>query len=70
MSNIDNLGATVDLYILNHLMNPPNGKPCEFVMEVTNKTRADVKVNIERSSLGIDIFILHRLCSPDAFFFF
>ncbi|KAM5249984.1 UTP--glucose-1-phosphate uridylyltransferase isoform 3-T3 [Hipposideros larvatus] len=43
VSNIDNLGATVDLYILNHLMNPPNGKPCEFVMEVTNKTRADVK---------------------------
>uniref|UniRef100_K7GA76 UTP--glucose-1-phosphate uridylyltransferase n=1 Tax=Pelodiscus sinensis TaxID=13735 RepID=K7GA76_PELSI len=41
--NIDNLGATVDLYILNHLMNPPNGKRCEFVMEVTNKTRADVK---------------------------
>ncbi|OXB62615.1 hypothetical protein ASZ78_011244 [Callipepla squamata] len=44
VSNIDNLGATVDLYILNHLMNPPNGKRCEFVMEVTNKTRADVKV--------------------------
>ncbi|KAK2531814.1 Ugp2 [Columba guinea] len=43
VSNIDNLGATVDLYILNHLMNPPNGKRCEFVMEVTNKTRADVK---------------------------
>lgn len=44
VSNIDNLGATVDLYILNHLMNPPNGKRCEFVMEVTDKTRADVKV--------------------------
>uniref|UniRef100_A0A5F9C4F4 UTP--glucose-1-phosphate uridylyltransferase n=1 Tax=Oryctolagus cuniculus TaxID=9986 RepID=A0A5F9C4F4_RABIT len=43
VSNIDNLGATVDLYILNHLMNSPNGKCCEFVMEVTNKTRADVK---------------------------
>ncbi|KAG8124462.1 putative UTP--glucose-1-phosphate uridylyltransferase protein [Naja naja] len=43
VSNIDNLGATVDLYILNHLMNSPNGKRCEFVMEVTNKTRADVK---------------------------
>ncbi|KAM4771845.1 UTP--glucose-1-phosphate uridylyltransferase isoform 1-T1 [Rhinophrynus dorsalis] len=43
VSNIDNLGATVDLYILNHLMNPPNGKRCEFVMEVTDKTRADVK---------------------------
>ncbi|XP_057402976.1 LOW QUALITY PROTEIN: UTP--glucose-1-phosphate uridylyltransferase-like, partial [Balaenoptera acutorostrata] len=43
VSNIDNLGAKVDLYILNHLTKPPNGKPCEFVMEVTNKTRADVK---------------------------
>lgn len=52
VSNIDNLGATVDLYILNHLMNPPNGKPCEFVMEVTNKTRADVKVNTERKQFG------------------
>jgi len=29
-------------------MNPPNGKRCEFVMEVTNKTRADVKVNADR----------------------
>jgi UTP--glucose-1-phosphate uridylyltransferase len=43
VSNIDNLGAIVDLYILSHLMNPPNGKRCEFVIEVTNKTRADVK---------------------------
>ncbi|XP_064411764.1 UDP-glucose pyrophosphorylase 2b isoform X2 [Latimeria chalumnae] len=43
VSNIDNLGATVDLHILSHLMNPPNGKKCEFIMEVTNKTRADVK---------------------------
>ncbi|XP_078735104.1 UTP--glucose-1-phosphate uridylyltransferase [Lampetra fluviatilis] len=43
VSNIDNLGATVDLHILNHLVNPPNGKRCEFVMEVTDKTRADVK---------------------------
>uniref|UniRef100_A0A4W3GJK1 UTP--glucose-1-phosphate uridylyltransferase n=1 Tax=Callorhinchus milii TaxID=7868 RepID=A0A4W3GJK1_CALMI len=39
----DNLGATVDLHILHHLLDPPNGKPCEFVMEVTDKTRADVK---------------------------
>ncbi|XP_007890531.1 UDP-glucose pyrophosphorylase 2b isoform X2 [Callorhinchus milii] len=43
VSNIDNLGATVDLHILHHLLDPPNGKPCEFVMEVTDKTRADVK---------------------------
>lgn len=43
VSNIDNLGATVDLHILNHLMIQPSGKRCEFVMEVTDKTRADVK---------------------------
>lgn len=46
VSNIDNLGATVDLHILNHLMSQPNGKRCEFVMEVTDKTRADVKVRL------------------------
>lgn len=44
VSNIDNLGATVDLHILNHLMSQPSDKRCEFVMEVTDKTRADVKV--------------------------
>ena len=44
ISNIDNLGATVDLNILNFLLNPPQGsKPAEFVMEVTDKTRSDVK---------------------------
>uniref|UniRef100_A0A9J8DF64 UTP--glucose-1-phosphate uridylyltransferase n=1 Tax=Cyprinus carpio carpio TaxID=630221 RepID=A0A9J8DF64_CYPCA len=43
VSNIDNLGATVDLHILNHLMSQPSDKRCEFVMEVTDKTRADVK---------------------------
>lgn len=44
ISNIDNLGATVDLAILNFLINPPNPEsPCEFVMEVTDKTRSDVK---------------------------
>lgn len=45
ISNVDNLGATVDLNILNHLLNPDSGFPQpEFVMEVTDKTRADVKV--------------------------
>jgi len=39
MSNIDNLGATVDLNILEHLIKEKH----EFVMEVTDKTRADVK---------------------------
>eukprot|EP00126_Sphaerothecum_destruens_P000414 Sdes_comp10468_c0_seq2m2171 len=41
ISNIDNLGATVDLKILNYLCHVD--KKCEFVMEVTDKTRADVK---------------------------
>lgn len=45
LSNIDNLGATVDLNILDLLMNPNKEMSRhEFVMEVTDKTRADVKV--------------------------
>ncbi|GAB1605663.1 UTP--glucose-1-phosphate uridylyltransferase-like isoform X1 [Argonauta hians] len=43
LSNIDNLGATVDLHIVKSLMNRENGDNPEFVMEVTEKTRADVK---------------------------
>jgi len=39
MSNIDNLGAIVDFNILKSFMNQQN----EFIMEVTDKTRADVK---------------------------
>jgi len=39
MSNIDNLGATVDLTILAQCIKNKN----EFIMEVTEKTRADVK---------------------------
>lgn len=39
LSNIDNLGALVDMNILN-LMHSTNS---EFIMEVTEKTRADVK---------------------------
>jgi len=44
-SNIDNLGATIDLSILHHLMDPTktDTENCEFIMEVTDKTRADVK---------------------------
>jgi len=41
VSNIDNMGATVDLNILNFVANPDSNT--EFVMEVTDKTRADVK---------------------------
>jgi len=40
VSNIDNLGAGVDLKILNHFHQDTQ---CEFIMEVTDKTRADVK---------------------------
>jgi len=44
ISNVDNLGATVDLNILNMLLHPENGKPRpEFLMELTDKTKADVK---------------------------
>nr|XP_057920828.1 UTP--glucose-1-phosphate uridylyltransferase-like isoform X1 [Doryrhamphus excisus] len=43
VSNIDNLGATVDLFILHHLISQSADKRCEFIMEVTDKTRADVK---------------------------
>lgn len=45
VSNIDNLGATIDLDIINLLVNGHAGSPApEFVMEVTDKTAADVKV--------------------------
>ncbi|XP_029647049.1 UTP--glucose-1-phosphate uridylyltransferase isoform X2 [Octopus sinensis] len=43
LSNIDNLGATVDLHILKSLIKRQNGEAPEFVMEVTDKTRADIK---------------------------
>lgn len=43
ISNIDNLGATVDLNILNFLLHPSDGVKPDFLMEVTEKTRADVK---------------------------
>ncbi|KAI5150235.1 UTP--glucose-1-phosphate uridylyltransferase [Enteropsectra breve] len=39
ISNVDNLGATVDLTILNHIVE----NNIDFCMEVTNKTRADIK---------------------------
>ena len=43
ISNVDNLGATIDLKILALVMQEKENSP-EFVMEVTDKTRADVKV--------------------------
>ena len=39
ISNIDNLGATVDYSILNWM----HENDIEFIMEVTDKTRSDVK---------------------------
>jgi len=39
ISNVDNLGATVDFNILNMM----HESKCEYIMEVTDKTRADVK---------------------------
>lgn len=39
VSNIDNLGATIDTAILKHL----DETKAEFVMEVTDKTKSDVK---------------------------
>ncbi|CAO3659108.1 unnamed protein product [Umbelopsis ramanniana] len=39
VSNVDNLGATVDLSILHHMVETS----AEFIMEVTDKTKADIK---------------------------
>jgi UTP--glucose-1-phosphate uridylyltransferase len=39
VSNVDNLAATIDLKILEHI----NEQDIDFCMEVTNKTRADIK---------------------------
>ncbi|KAI9193194.1 UTP--glucose-1-phosphate uridylyltransferase-domain-containing protein [Polychytrium aggregatum] len=39
VSNVDNLGATVDTTILEHVI----ASGAEFIMEVTDKTKADVK---------------------------
>lgn len=42
ISNVDNLGATVDLNIMYHVMS----KDIEFCMELTDRTRADVQGGI------------------------
>ncbi|KAI1213972.1 UTP-glucose-1-phosphate uridylyltransferase [Annulohypoxylon truncatum] len=39
LSNVDNLGAVVDLRILQHMVETNS----EYIMELTNKTKADVK---------------------------
>lgn len=43
VSNIDNLGATVDINILELLINNNTSSPQEYVIEITDKTRADIK---------------------------
>ncbi|XP_015794293.1 UTP--glucose-1-phosphate uridylyltransferase [Tetranychus urticae] len=43
ISNIDNLGATVDLNILKFLLDAKRVNRPSFLMEVTDKTQADVK---------------------------
>ncbi|XP_050455236.1 UTP--glucose-1-phosphate uridylyltransferase-like [Cataglyphis hispanica] len=43
ISNIDNLGATVDIKILKSLLSEVSESSLEFIMEVTDKTQADVK---------------------------
>ena len=39
VSNVDNLGATVDVNLLHHMVSSGS----EFIMEVTDKTAADIK---------------------------
>lgn len=61
LSNIDNLGATVDLNILNRLIQEQaQGKPLEFVMEVTDKTRADVKVRQKHFHFLLKNFLFQK----------
>ncbi|KFM83184.1 UTP--glucose-1-phosphate uridylyltransferase, partial [Stegodyphus mimosarum] len=43
LSNIDNLGATVDFSILNSIINPTTDIAPDFMMEVTKKTSNDIK---------------------------
>lgn len=58
ISNIDNLGATVDFNILDLVINPKQGKEApEFVMEVTDKTRADVKASFLNKTSYVYLYI-------------
>lgn len=55
VSNIDNLGATVDISIYDHVVKSGS----DYVMELTNKTKADVKggtlINYEGSARLLEI---------------
>ena len=50
MTNISRT-LTLRTDILNYLLNPAQRGKCEFVMEVTDKTRADVKVGLLKKYL-------------------
>ena len=57
VSNSDNLGAVVDQKILQHMIDTN----AEFIMEVTDKTKADVKVSTcLLRAMGCDAHIMHR----------
>lgn len=66
ISNIDNLGATVDIKILKSLLNKRPESPLEFVMEVTDKTRADVKVCFVKTAE----FVWNNETDPNYVFYF
>lgn len=51
ISNIDNLGATVDVNILELLIKSKLNER-EYVIELTEKTRADVKVSLLKLFYG------------------
>jgi UTP--glucose-1-phosphate uridylyltransferase len=56
ISNVDNLGATVDLRIIYHLIT----HDVDFAMEVTDKTRGDVQVS---SAPNVSLSVPHlTLC--------
>ncbi|EPX71799.1 UTP-glucose-1-phosphate uridylyltransferase [Schizosaccharomyces octosporus yFS286] len=60
VSNIDNLGASVDLRLLSHVIE----NEIEYAMEVTDKTKADVKVGILVNQDGI-LRLLERNQVPE-----
>ena len=59
VSNVDNLGATVDSTILQHCLEEYSKNGMEMIMEVTDKTKADIKggtlINYEGSVRLLEI---------------
>lgn len=54
------MGATVDLNILNYITEEKDDEQLEFIMEVTDKTRADIKV-LKFFKYYFSFFLLTRL---------